>query len=70
MSLINLLVTLIVIGVLLCGLLLWQVGTYTPMEGKLKQMLNVVVMVCVLVWVLSAFVVVGDVHGTAVSAIR
>jgi len=70
MSLINLLVTLIVIGVLLCGLLLWQVGTYTPMEGKLKQMLNVVVMVCVLVWVLSAFVVVGDVHGMAVPPVR
>ena len=50
MSLISLAVTLIVIGVLL-----WLVNTYIPMDGKIKQILNVVVVICVVVWLLFAF---------------
>jgi len=50
MSLISLAVTLIVIGVLL-----WLVNTYIPMDGKIKQILNVVVVVCVVAWLLFAF---------------
>jgi uncharacterized membrane protein YhdT len=50
MSLISLAVTLIVIGVLL-----WLVNTYIPMDGKIKNILNVVVVVCVVVWLLLAF---------------
>jgi uncharacterized membrane protein YhdT len=50
MSLISLAVTLIVIGVLL-----WMVNTYIPMDGKIKKILNVVVVICVVVWLLFAF---------------
>jgi 1-acyl-sn-glycerol-3-phosphate acyltransferase len=50
MSLISLVITLIVIGVLL-----WLVNTYIPMDGKIKKILNVVVVVCVVVWLLVAF---------------
>ena len=50
MSLISLVVTLIVVGVLL-----WLVNTYLPMDGKIKQILNVVVVICVVVWLLFAF---------------
>jgi uncharacterized membrane protein YhdT len=50
MSLISLAVTLIVIGVLL-----WLVNAYIPMDGKIKQILNVVVVICVVVWLLFAF---------------
>ena len=50
MSLISLVVTLIVVGVLL-----WLVNNYIPMDGKIKQILNVVVVICVVVWVLYAF---------------
>ena len=50
MSLISLAVTLIVIGVLL-----WLVNTYIPMDGKIKKILNPVVVVCVVVWLLFAF---------------
>lgn len=50
MSLISLAVTLIVIGVLL-----WLVNTYIPMDGKIKKILNVVVVTCVVVWLLFAF---------------
>ena len=47
MSLISLAVTLIVIGVLL-----WLVNTYIPMNGKIKKILNAVVVICVVVWLL------------------
>ena len=50
MSLISLVVTLIVVGVLL-----WLVNTYLPMDGKIKNILNVVVVICVVVWLLYAF---------------
>jgi len=50
MSLISLIITLIVVGVLL-----WLVNTYIPMDGKIKKILNVVVVICVVVWLLFAF---------------
>ena len=54
MSLISLVVTLVVIGVLL-----WLVNSYMPMDGKIKKILNVVVVICVVVWLLSVFGVLG-----------
>lgn len=50
MSLLSLVLTLIVIGVLL-----WLVNAYIPMDQKIKTILNVVVVIAVVVWVLSAF---------------
>lgn len=50
MSLISLLITLIVVGVLL-----WLVNTYIPMDGKIKKILNIVVVICVIIWLLMAF---------------
>jgi len=54
MSLITLVLTLIVVGVLL-----WVVNTYIPMDGKIKKILNVVVVICVVVWLLYAFGALG-----------
>jgi len=50
MSLISLIITLVVIGVLL-----WLVNSYIPMDGKIKSILNAVVVICVVVWLLYAF---------------
>lgn len=64
MSLISLAVTLIVVGVLL-----WLVNTYIPMDGKIKKILNLVVVICVVVWLLYAFGIVdhsGDIRGPQV----
>lgn len=47
---ISVVVTLIVVGVLL-----WLVNTYIPMDRKIKNILNVVVVICVVVWLLYAF---------------
>jgi 1-acyl-sn-glycerol-3-phosphate acyltransferase len=57
---ISLVITLIVIGVLL-----WLVNNYIPMDGRIKQILNAIVVICVVVWLLSAFGVLGhtgDIH--------
>lgn len=55
MSLISVIITLIVVGVLL-----WLVNTYIPMDGKIKKILNVVVVICVVVWLLFAFGVINQ----------
>jgi hypothetical protein len=60
MSLISVVVTLIIVGVLL-----WLINTYIPMDGKIKQILNIVVVICVVVWLLYAFGIInhtGDIH--------
>jgi hypothetical protein len=46
--LINIVVTLIVVGVLL-----WLVNTYIPMDGTIKKILNVVVVIVVVIWLLE-----------------
>jgi Fe2+ transport system protein B len=65
MSLINLIITLVVIGVLL-----WLLNTYLPMDGKIKQILNIVVVICVVVWLLSAFGVLGHSGDIRVPQVR
>lgn len=51
MSLIILIVILIIIGVAL-----YLVNTVLPIDGKIKTIINVVVIVAVLLWLLSVFV--------------
>lgn len=54
MSIVSLILTLIVVGVLL-----WLVNAFIPMDAKIKQILNVVVVILVIVWLLYAFGVLG-----------
>ncbi len=54
---ISVLITLIVVGVLL-GL----VNSYIPMDSKIKQILNGVVVICVVVWLLSVFGILDHWH--------
>jgi len=50
MPIITVIVILIVIG-----LLLWLANSYIPMDGKIKQILNIVVVIMVILWLLSVF---------------
>lgn len=65
MSLIALIITLIVIGVLL-----WAANTYIPMDGKIKQIMNIVVVVCVVVYLLSVFGLFGHMDTIRVPQVR
>jgi hypothetical protein len=62
MSLVTIVVTLIVVGVLL-----WLVNTYIPMDGKIKKIINIVVVVVVILWLLNAFGVLGHLRDVRVS---
>jgi hypothetical protein len=62
MSLITIVITLIVVGVLL-----WLINTYIPMDGKIKQIINIVVVVAVVVWLLNVFGVLGNLRAVHVS---
>ena len=56
MSLIAVVLTLIVVGVVL-----WLINTYIPMAGPIKTILNVVVVIAVILWLLYGFGIIG--HG-------
>lgn len=45
----------LVVGLIVVGVLLWAVNAFIPMDAKIKQILNVVVVICVILWLLSAF---------------
>jgi uncharacterized membrane protein YwaF len=62
MSLISIVVTLIVVGVLL-----WLVNTYIPMDGKIKKILNIVVVVVVVIWLLNVFGVLSNIRNVRTS---
>lgn len=49
MSLLTIIIVLVAVGVLL-----WAVNTYIPMDGKVKKVLNIVVIIIVVVWLLKA----------------
>src|SRR6185503_13027019 len=55
MSLIGVVLTLVVVGVLL-----WLLNNYIPMDGKIKRILNGVVVIVVVIWLLQAFGLIGS----------
>jgi ABC-type lipoprotein release transport system permease subunit len=50
MDLIQLIVLLVIVGVLL-----WAINAYIPMDPKVKQILNIVVVIALVAFVLSLF---------------
>jgi len=50
MTIFNLLITLVIVGVLL-----WLVNNYIPMDRKIKNILNIIVVIFVVLWLLRAF---------------
>ena len=60
MPLINVVITLVVIGVVL-----WLINTYIPMQGTIKTILNWVIVIAVIIWLLYGFGIIssgGSVH--------
>lgn len=50
MSIITVILVLVIVGVLM-----WLINTYIPMAGPIKTLLNVVVLIILILWLLSAF---------------
>ncbi len=59
-----------VVGVLIVvGVLLWLVNTYIPMDGKIKSILNAVVVIAVVIFLLQVFGLIGTLEGIKVGHI-
>jgi ABC-type long-subunit fatty acid transport system fused permease/ATPase subunit len=48
--LVQVVLTLVVIGVLL-----WLINRFIPMQGTIKSILNAVVVICIVIWLLNVF---------------
>ena len=59
MSLIQLVITLVVVGVIL-----WAINNYVPMQANIKKILNIVVVIVVILFLLNAFGIIGT--GTSI----
>jgi hypothetical protein len=44
----------ILIALVVVGFLMWLVNTYIPMDGRFKQLFNVLAIVVVVVWVIRS----------------
>jgi len=55
MPLLNVVLTLVVVGVVL-----WLINTYIPMQGTIKSLLNAVVVIAVVIWLLQVFGLLGS----------
>ena len=62
MPLVNVVLTLIVVGVLL-----WLINTYIPMQSTIKSIINIVVVIAVILWLLYGFGIIS--HGGTVTGI-
>ena len=58
MPLIQLVITLVVVGVIL-----WLINSYIPMQATIKKILNAVVVIVVVLWLLNVFGVLGPLSG-------
>jgi hypothetical protein len=65
MTLVNIAVVLVVVG-----LILWLINTYIPMAASMKSLLNVAAFVVMLVWLLQGFGVIGAIPGVHIPALR
>jgi hypothetical protein len=45
----------ILLVIIAAGVVLWVVNNYIPMQGTLKRILNIVVVVVVIIWLLKVF---------------
>ncbi len=50
MSLLSLIIALVVVGIVL-----WAINKFVPMDGKVKTLLNIVVIGVLVVWLLQSF---------------
>lgn len=53
----------IILVLIVVGVLLWLVNNYIPMDGKIKSILNAVVVIAVVIWLLQAFGLLDSLSG-------
>lgn len=56
----------IILTLIIVGLLLWLVNAYIPMDGKIKNILNVVVVILVVIWLLQTFGLLSSINNVRI----
>jgi hypothetical protein len=65
MPLINVVLTLIVVGVLL-----WLINRFIPMQSTIKSILNIVVVIAVVLWLLYGFGIISHSGNISVPVVK
>jgi hypothetical protein len=65
MSLIELIITLALIG-----LALWAINRYLPIDAKIKNIINVVAVIVVVIWLLRVFGLFSHIDNIKVQQVR
>lgn len=65
MTLVSIVIVLVVIG-----LIMWLINTYIPMAAGIKSLLNIVVFIVVVIWLLQAFGLIGNIPGVQIPPLR
>jgi hypothetical protein len=65
MPLLNIVLTLIVIG-----FLLWLINRFIPMQGTIKSLMNAVVVIAVIIWLLYAFGIISSTGTVSVPVVK
>ncbi|HEY5227571.1 MAG TPA: Thivi_2564 family membrane protein [Opitutaceae bacterium] len=65
MPLINVVLTLIVVGVIL-----WAINRFIPMQGTIKSILNIVVVIAVILWLLYGFGVISSSGNVTIPVVK
>jgi len=60
----------LIIMLIVIGVLLWCVNTYIPIDEKIEQILNIVIVIAVVIWVLQAFGVLNGFDTIPVPRVR
>lgn len=56
----------IILVLVLAGALLWAINTYIPMQGSIKNLLNIVVVLLLIFWLLRVFGLLAALKGAHV----
>lgn len=51
----------LILTLAIIGLVLYLIETYIPMDPVIKQLIRIIVIVCLVLWLLQLFGLVGDV---------
>ena len=49
----------VIIALVVVGVILYLINNYLPMDGKIKSILNIVVVIAVILWLLRSFGMLG-----------
>ena len=50
----------VIVVLIIAGVVLYLINRYIPMDSKIKAILNIVVVICVIIWLLRVFGIWGS----------